>query len=504
MTHTFNLLALDLGAESGRAMLGQFDGERIQLSEVHRFTNLPVRLPAYQGQMAGSSRDDGYHLHWDILNLWMEIQHGLGLAAQRGPLAGMGLDTWGVDFGLFDKQGALIGNPYHYRDDRTEGMLEEAFRRVPREEIFAQTGIQFMQLNSLYQLLAMVTQRSPALEIAHTFLTMPDIFNYWLTGRLASEFTIATTTQCYNPLQKDWARPMLHKLGIPAHIFPDIVPPGTVLGDLTQDVAKQAGICPLPVIAPACHDTGSAVAAVPAQAPDHIWISSGTWSLIGATITEPLINAQSLDFNLTNEGGVNGTFRLLKNVTGLWLVQECRRTWALQGQEYSYDDLARLAENAAPFLAFVDPDAPDFFNPGDMPSRMQALCAKTGQPVPDSLAAILRCALESLALKYRWVLEKLEALLGRRMEIIHIVGGGAKNRLLNQLTANATGRPVITGPVEATAIGNLLVQAIALGEIASADEGREIVCRSFDVETFEPVQDGDWEAAYERFLEIIE
>jgi rhamnulokinase len=501
MPHTFNLLALDLGAESGRAILGQFDGGRLHLSEVHRFTNGPVHLP--------DSRGKGTRLHWDILRLWSEILHGLGLAAQRGPLAGMGLDTWGVDFGLLDKHGVLIGNPYHYRDDRTDGMMEEAFRRVPREEIFAQTGIQFMQLNSLYQLLSMVVRGSPALEHARTFLTMPDLFNYWLTGRKVCEFTNATTTQCYNPIRKDWARPLLERLGIPTRIFPEIVPPGTRLGPLSAVVAEAAGLggsdprASIPVIAPACHDTGSAVAAVPSQNPNHIWISSGTWSLIGSTVSEPLINPQSLEFNLTNEGGVNGTFRLLKNVTGLWLVQECRRTWALQGQEYSYDDLTALAEKAAPLSAFVDPDASDFLKPGDMPARMRLYCSRTGQPVPESQGVLVRCALESLALKYRWVLERLEALLGRPMEVIHIVGGGTKNRLLNQLTANATGRPVITGPVEATAIGNLLMQAMALGEIASADEAREIVCRSFDVETFEPVQDSAWEDAYSRFVEIM-
>ena len=494
MTHTFNLLALDLGAESGRAMLGQFDGGRLQLSEVHRFTNSPVRLPDSQGQ--------GTRLHWDILRLWTEMMHGLGLASQRGALAGMGLDTWGVDFGLLDQQGVLIGNPYHYRDDRTDGMMEEAFHRIPRQDVFAQTGIQFMQLNTLYQLLSMVLRKSPALEHARTFLTMPDVFNYWLTGRKVCEFTIATTTQCYNPIAKDWARPMLEKLGIPSHIFPEIVPPGTRLGTLTTSLAEAMNIAPIPVIAPACHDTGSAVAAVPSQNPNHIWISSGTWSLIGTTVAEPLINAQSLDFNLTNEGGVNGTFRLLKNVTGLWLVQECRRTWALQGQEYSYDELTALAEKAAPLQSFLDPDAGDFLKPGDMPVRMRAFCTRTGQPVPENPGALVRCALESLALKYRWVLERLEALLGRHMEVIHIVGGGTKNRLLNQLTANATGRPVITGPVEATAIGNLLMQGIALGEIASADEAREIVCRSFEVETFEPAQVEDWGAAYSRFLEI--
>lgn len=495
MNHTYNLLALDLGAESGRAILGQFDGDRLHLSEVHRFTNGPVRLPDSSGEKIS--------LRWDILRMWSEIQHGLGLAAQHNPLSGVGLDTWGVDFGLLDRQGELIGNPYHYRDDRTDGMLEEAYQRVPREEIFAQTGIQFMQLNSLYQLLAMVLQKSLALKNAHTFLTMPDVFNYWLTGRKVCEFTIATTTQCYNPILKDWAKPMLEKLGIPTKIFPEIVPPGTQLGTLLPGVAEAIGMPSIPVIAPACHDTGSAVAAVPVQNPNHIWISSGTWSLIGTTVTEPLINAQSLGFNLTNEGGVNGTFRLLKNVTGLWLVQECRRTWALQGHEYTYDDLTGLAESAAPLRSFVDPDAGDFLKPGDMPARMRSFCSRTGQPSPEGMGALVRCAIESLALKYRWVLGKLEAMLGRRMEVIHIVGGGTKNRLLNQLTANATGLPVVAGPVEATAIGNLLVQAIALGEIASAEQAREVVCRSFDVETYEPKRDAGWEAAYERFCDII-
>ena len=398
----------------------------------------------------------------------------------------MGLDTWGVDFGLLDKQGVLIGNPYHYRDDRTDGMMEEAFRRVPREEIFAQTGIQFMQLNSLYQLLSMVIQQSPALENAHTFLTMPDVFNYWLTGRKVCEFTNATTTQCYNPLRKDWAKPLLERLGIPTRIFPEIVPPGTRLGPLSAAAAEGAGVASLPVIAPACHDTGSAVAAVPVQNPNHIWISSGTWSLIGTTVNEPLINPQSLDFNLTNEGGVNGTFRLLKNVTGLWLVQECRRTWALQGQEYSYDDLTALAEKAAPLQSFVDPDAGDFLKPGDMPSRMRAFCARTGQPVPESQGALVRCALESLALKYRWVLERLEALTGTPYG-----GDPYRRRGDEEPAAEPAHRQCHRAPGDHRPGGGHRHRqpadaGIALGEIASADEAREIVCRSFEVETFEP------------------
>ncbi|MFQ5812587.1 MAG: rhamnulokinase family protein, partial [Anaerolineae bacterium] len=380
MPHQHNFLAFDLGASSGRAMLGQFDGERIRLSEVHRFPNGPVRLPDGGGT--------GHRLHWDVLRLWTEIKRGLALAVQEhgADLAGVGLDTWGVDFGLLDRDGALVSNPYHYRDSRTDGMLDEAFRRVPRAEIFEQTGIQFMQLNSLYQLLAMVVGRSPALDIADTFLTMPDLFNYWLTGRKVCEFSIATTTQCYDPRQGDWAIPLLERLGIPTHIFPEIVPPGAVLGQLLPAVAEEVGVSGLPVIAPACHDTGCAVAAVPAEGPGFAWISSGTWSIMGAELPEPVINEQSLAFNFTNEGGVCGTFRFSRNIMGLWLVQECRRTWAraasLTGEELSYDELTQMASQAAPLRSVVDPDYSEFLKPGDMPARIRAFCRMTDQPVP--------------------------------------------------------------------------------------------------------------------------
>jgi rhamnulokinase len=493
MSAALNLLAFDLGAESGRAMLGRFDGERIRLTDLHRFPNGPVYLL------------DG--MHWDVLRLWSEIKQGMALAARDygGGLAGVGLDTWGVDFGLLDRDGALVSNPYHYRDSRTESMIEAAFRRVPREEIFERTGIQFMPLNSLFQLLAMVIRRSPALDIARTFLTMPDLFNYWLTGRTACEFSNATTTQCYDPRRKDWARPMLERLGIPTHIFPEIVPPGTRMGDLLSSIAEEVGLRgerPVPVVAPACHDTGSAVAAVPAQGPGFAWISSGTWSIMGAELPEPVINAQSLAFNFTNEGGVGGTFRFSKNIMGLWLVQECRRTWARHGQEFSYDDLTQMAAQAEPFVAVLDPDDYEFLPPGDMPARIRAFCRKTGQPAPESQGAVVRCALEGIALKYRWVLERVEDMLGYRLEPLHIVGGGTKNRLLSQFTADAIGRPVVSGPVEATAAGNVMVQAMALGRIASLEEGRQVVRNSFEVTRYEPVNRAGWDDAYERFLTL--
>jgi len=494
MSNPLRCLALDLGAESGRAMLGRFDGQRLQLSEIHRFPNVPVHLP------------DG--LHWDILRLWGEVKQAVALAIRdKHDLASIGIDTWAVDYGLLDGSGALLSNPYHYRDSRTDGMLEEAFRRVPREEIFGQTGIQFLQLNSLYQLLSMVVDRAPVLDITETFLTIPDLLNYWLTGQAVCEFSNATTTQCYNPRDGDWAQGMLQRLGIPPHIFPPIAPPGSDLGQLLPHVADEVGLHfekgPR-VIAPACHDTGSAVAAIPATAPDFAWISSGTWSVVGAEVPEPVINEQSLAYNFTNEGGVFGTFRFSRNVMGLWLVQECRRTWAQQGHEYSYDALTKMASEAEPFPAVVDPDHGEFFKPGDMPARIREFCRTTGQPVPESKGAVLRCALESIALKYRWVLERLEEMLGQRLEPLHIVGGGTQNQLLSQFTADAVNRQVITGPIEATASGNILMQMLALGHIHSLAEGRQIIHRSFELQTYNPGDRQGWDEATARLLAVIE
>ena len=491
---TLSMLALDLGAESGRAILGRFDGERIQLSEIHRFPNLPVRLPG--------------GLHWDILRLWSEVRTGIALASRdHAPdLSSIGIDTWAVDFGLLDRQGNLLSNPLHYRDSRTDGMLDEAFRRVPRAEIYEQTGIQFLQINSLYQLLAMAAGDSPILDIAETFLTIPDLLNYWLTGRKVSEFSNATTTQCYNPRQGNWAAEMLHRLDIPTHVFPPITPPGTGLGPLLSTVADEVGLKPgtgPAVIAPACHDTGSAVVAVPAAAPDFAWISSGTWSVVGAEVPEPVINQQSLHYNFTNEGGVFDTFRFSRNVMGLWLVQECRRAWALQGETHSYDELTEMAAQAEPFHCIVDPDHGEFFKPGDMPTRIRRFCRTTGQPVPESKGAILRCALEGIALKYRWVLERLEEMLGHHLEPIYIVGGGTQNELLSQFTADATDRKVITGPVEATAVGNILMQMIALGQISTLAQARQIVRRSFTLSPFEPGDRSGWDTAYMRLLQLM-
>ncbi len=485
-----HFLAFDLGAESGRAMLGALDA-KLTLTEVHRFPNIPARLP------------DG--LHWDTLRLWNECKTGLAQTVRKSgiELAGIGIDTWGVDYGLLDSQGNLISNPYHYRDSRTDGMIQEACRRMPREQIFELTGIQFMSLNTLTQLLSMVVNHSPALENAAHLLLMPDLFNYWFTGQIASEFSIATTSQCYDPRIRDWSAPLLEAMGIPRRIFPRIIQPGTILGEVCEPIAAETGARGLRVIAPACHDTGSAVAAVPAVKPGFAWISSGTWSIMGAELSEPVINASSLAYNFTNEGGVDHTFRFSKNSAGLWLVQECRHTWALEGNELSYGELTEMAAQAEPLQSLVDPDAEEFLKPGDMPARIRAYCQRTGQPIPETRGAVVRCALESLACKYRWVLERMEEMLGHRLEPIHIVGGGTKNRLLSQLAADATGRRVITGPVEATAAGNVLVQAIAVGDIGSLADARAIVRRSFPVEAFEPQDRAGWDEGYERVCGFV-
>jgi len=507
------MIAVDIGAESGRVILGSLENGRLSIREVYRFPNVPI-------QVLGT-------LHWNILRLFQGIQEGIARAARGagGAIASIGVDTWGVDFALLDRQGKLIGNPVHYRDRRTEGMMEEVFRRVPPEEIYARTGIQFMPINTLYQLFAMVLRGDPQLEIARTFLTIPDLFHYWLSGVAVCEFTNATTTQCYDPIRGDWARDLLERLGIPTHLFPDIRPPGTVLGPLRDEVAGgDLHLSGVQVIAPASHDTGSAVAAVPFQHPDAAYISSGTWSLVGVEVRAPVIQEKARRYNFTNEGGVEGTFRLLKNVMGLWLLQECRRTWArkaglsleAEGMEWpesprtwgarrawDYETLVRQAEAAPPLRSLIDPDDPRFLPPGDMPARIQDFCRETGQPVPEEPGAIVRCILESLALKYRWVIERLEELLGRRIPAIHIVGGGARNAVLCQWTADATQRPVLAGPVEATAIGNLMVQAMALGYVGSLAEAREVIRRSFAPVVYEPRASTMWDEAYERFVSSV-
>jgi rhamnulokinase len=479
MGERVRLLATDLGAESGRTVVGTFDGERLTLEEVRRFPNRPV-------EVTGT-------LHWDVLRLYADILDGIRAA---GRVASVGIDTWGVDFALLDRRGHLLGNPVHYRDRRTEGMLDEAFRRMPAQELYARTGVQFLPINTLYQLLALVVSGDPQLEAAHRLLTMPALLAYWLSGIAADEFTDATTTQCFDPRANSWAWELLERMAIPSRIFGEVVPPGTDLGPARSELDLGS----IRVVAPCSHDTASAVAAVPFEARrPAAYISSGTWSLVGLEVQRPVINEATLAANLTNEGGVAGTSRLLKNVMGLWLLQECRRAWADSGRDLPYEDLLRRAQAAPAFGALIDPDDERLLRPGDMPARIAMLSAENGNPLPAEPGTIARCVFESLALKYRWTIEQLEQVSGLKVRAIHIVGGGSRNRLLCQMTADACNRPVLAGPVEATAIGNLLVQAMALGLLESVGEGRELVRHSAAIETYEPRSTEGWEGAWQRF-----
>lgn len=490
-----SFLAVDLGAESGRVIAGFFDGRKVRLEELHRFGNGPVHV-------ADTMR-------WDVLRLWSEIQAGLGKAGARcgSAIHSVGVDTWGVDYVLLSKTGEMLGQPYHYRDARTRGVMEQTFARVPKAEIFAQTGLQFMEISTLYQLVAMQQTNEAVMKLADKFLMMPDFFHWLLSGSRVVEFTNATTTQCFHPTQHAWSTDLLRKLDIPITMFPEVVTPGTKLGKLRDDVARRAGLPRLDVITPATHDTAAAVAAVPTEltgTAKWAYISSGTWSLMGLELPKAVLSPKALSYNVTNEGGIDGTYRLLKNIMGLWLVQECRKSFERNGRSYDYATLAQIAQDAPPFRAFVDPDARDFLSPEDMPSAIRDFCRKTNQEVPDTEGGLVRCALESLALKYRFVLSRLEELSGEKTEVIYIVGGGTQNELLNQFTANATGRPVITGPVEATALGNVLVQARTAGEIGSLKEIRDVVRASSTMKRYEPQQPSAWQDAYGRFTELLE
>jgi rhamnulokinase len=484
--------AVDLGAESGRVMRAAFDGRTLRLDEAHRFPNQAVRLAV----------GDRISLHWDVLRLFHEIKQGIARAAQHGDIAAVGLDTWGVDFALLDSRDRLLGNPHCYRDPRTDGVLDQLLQRVPRAEIFERTGIQFLTFNTIVQMAAMAYAQDPLLDAARTFLTIPDLFNFWLSGRKACEFSNATTTQMYDTRAGAWAHGLLASAGIPSHFLPEVVAPGAVLGELQRAVADELGVRRVPIIAPACHDTGSAVAGAPLRSRHAAYISSGTWSLVGAEAAAPVINAQALAGNFTNEGGVGGTSRVLKNVMGLWLLQESRRTWAAEGREYGYGELAALAADAPPFAHIIDPDDAAFLAPGDMPARIRAWCAERGLPQPGSVAEIARCIFDSLALKYRLVIDALADMLGYELSVVHVVGGGSQNELLCQLTADVAGRPVVAGPVEATAIGNALVQLIALGAVANLDEGRAMVAESFAAKAYEPRHNARVEEAYARFQKL--
>jgi len=491
-TKTLNLLGFDFGASSGRAMLGSFDGERIRLTELHRFSNDPVTL---NGRMV-----------WDVQRFFFEMKQALTKAAKEGiKLDSIGIDTWGVDFGLVGADGALVGVPVHYRDTRTDGIMDEAFKVMPKAKIFERTGLAFIQFNTLFQLYAMKRAGDPVYGIADKLLMMPDLLAYFLTGKMATEYTIASTSQLIDPNTRQWAWDLMDAFGIPRGLFTAIEQPGAVRGTLLPGIARETGVGEVPVIAVCEHDTASAVAAVPAEGENFAYISSGTWSLLGTEIRTPLCDPAVMEANYTNEGGVDGTTRLLKNIMGLWILQECKREWDRREDAVDFDTLDRMAAGAQPFLAILDVDDPCFLQPGGMPARVQAYCERTGQSVPRGRGQIIRVILESLALKYRWSVERLEKdLLHHPVDALNIVGGGSKNVMLNQFTANALRKPVYAGPGEGTVIGNLLVQAMALGAVDTVAELRRVVARSFPTGTYQPEGDGeDWKAAYGRFLKLL-
>jgi rhamnulokinase len=476
-------LAFDLGAESGRAILGYFQSGILTTKEVHRFPNEPIE---YRGS-----------LRWDVAKLWSEMRKALA-QVEEVELGGIGVDTWGVDYALLGEKGELLENPYHYRDRRTEGVLEEVLRKVSRQEIYQATGIQFMPINTLYQLFAARREDPNIFAAAKKMITMPDLFHYWMTGNAVCEFTNATTTQMVDPVKRTWATGLMQRLEIPVDLPAPIVEPGTTTGTLLPNIAGQSSLAGTPVIAPACHDTASAVAAISAR-DGTAFLSSGTWSLVGTELDSPVITAEAMRLNFTNEGGVNGTTRLLKNVMGLWMLQCCRQSWTAQGHLYDYRELMELASRETSFRHLIDPDDESFLRPSDMLTAMNKFCSQTHQPLPEGPCAYVQTILESLAFKYRLVIRNLELVSGKHIEQIRIIGGGSKNRLLNQLTADATGRKVLAGPSEAAALGNIAIQILATGGASSLREVRAIVDRSFPTEIFEPRETGKWDQHAERF-----
>lgn len=480
-------LAVDLGASGGRVVSGAFDGRLLELEEIHRFENGPVSM---NGQLV-----------WDLVRLWQEVIAGLRLAANRHgrAVSTVGVDTWGVDFAFVGPDDSLLANPVCYRDARTNGMLAAAEKIVPRAEIFAATGLQFMEINSLYQFLSLIRGGSSVLAAADRMLMIPDVFHWLLSGTRSNERTNASTTQCFDPTTGDWSWSLLDAFGIPRRVFGPIVPPGTDLGPLRGDVAEETGLSNVRVIAPGTHDTASAVAAVPAMdppssRPDWCYISLGTWALVGAELDRPLVTPECLAANFTNEAGIGGTTRLLKNICGLWLVQQCRASWLKEGRDWAWEQLTTLAAEAPPLVTILDPNDPSLVSPASMPDAIRALAKRSGQPVPETTAAVVRTALESVAAACRSTLRQLDRLLGRRVSRVHVVGGGVKNAVLCQLIADATDRTVVAGPVEATAIGNLLVQMMATEGFVDLRSVRQVVRDSFELTTYEPKDARSWNA----------
>lgn len=483
------LLAFDFGASSGRAMLGEFDGEKIQLTEVHRFDNNPVTLRGT--------------FYWDALCLLHEIKQGIVKAKAYGAFTSIGIDTWGVDFGLLDANGDLLQNPVHYRDARTVGMVDEVCEKLGRDALYQVTGNQFMELNTLFQFYALAKKNPALLERADCALLMPDLLGYFLTGNKTAEYSIASTTQMMNPYTKQWNTELLKRLGIPARLFPEIVGSGTPLGEVSEEIREELGIGQTQVVSITGHDTACAVVAAPATEEDFIYISCGTWSLFGTELKAPVIGEKSLRHNLTNEGGYGGTIRFLKNIIGLWLIQETRRQYRREGEQYGYNDLERFALASEPFRYFIDPDAPEFVAPGNLPRRIRAYCKRTGQGEPQTVGEIMRCIYESLAMKYRFAFEQIKDCTGKEYRHIHMVGGGTKDNLLCSMTASSTGCTIIAGPIEATALGNIAVQLMAQGDIPDIKQARAVIARSFDPMVYQPQDCDKWEEAYRRFCTII-
>jgi len=484
-----NYLAFDFGAQSARAIHGKLETGKLEISEQYRF------------QTGGIKVQDT--LRWDILGFFEEVKKACKKYSKDNEeeLHGIGIDSWGVDFALLDVEGKLVSNPYHYRDKRTNDIYNDAFRVVPKKEIYHITGIQFMQINSLFQLFSMVRDKDPDLNAAHTFLHIGDLFNYLLTKKIACEYTLATTSQLYDFANHDWSLDLIKRFGLNPAIFPKIIPPSTELGPLLPKIANKVGLKDVKVIVPACHDTGAAIAAVPATK-DFIYISSGTWSLLGAELSDPLVTEESLINNFTNEGGVFGTIRFLKNISGLWILSECKNLWDVQ-KPSTYDQLNREASQAKAFRFFIDPDNPLFLNPENMIEAIKQFCKKTNQNIPNSRGDLVRCILESLAMKYRYVYKMLAKMLKKSFKTLHIIGGGSQNQLLSQFAANSTALEVKTGPVEATAIGNLLLQAVSQNKGMNFSELRKIVRNSFDIKTLTPQDTSKWDEVYTKFLKII-
>lgn len=485
---TKRVLAFDFGASSGRAIIGCFDGDKITLEEVHRFSNDPVSV--------------GGTVYWDVLRLFYEIKQGIIKAKIAGGFDSIGIDTWGVDFGLIDSEGKLMENPVHYRDARTVGLVDEAFKTMPKEKLYGITGIQFMELNTLFQLISLKKYRPWMLERADKMLFMPDLFGYMLTGKMCAEYSIASTSQLIDLDKKTWSKEILDAFGIKESVFAPLVQPGTVLGELSKEVCEECGVDPVPVISVCGHDTQSAITSVPCQDGDFAFLSSGTWSLFGTELDKPIVNETSMNINITNEGGFDGSTGFLKNIIGLWLIQESRRQWKREGKEYSYADLEKLALAAEPFKCFIDPDAPEFVPHGNIPERVREFCRKTGQYVPETVGEIMRCIYESLAMKYRLTFEKLRECTERDYPVIHVIGGGTKDGLLCQMTANSCDRTVKAGPIEATVMGNVAVQLMSDGSVKNIGQARKIVADSSELKTFEPKDTDKWAGAYEDFLKV--